>query len=539
MIDVETTDGTSAPAAIEARSRRRTLAARLAGLTGWRRHAAALGLGAVSSLALPPAYAVPVLAIAFPGLLWLLAGATRPRTAFALGWWFGFGQFVLGLYWISFALLVDIDKFWWMMPFAVAGLPAVLACYTGAATATLSWAQRRWNLGGPASVLGLAVAWTVWEFARGHLFTGFPWNLVGYSWVAVLPMLQFASVAGIYGLSLITVALAGVPALFGLPGTSRRLAIRSSITAVVVMAGLFAFGTLRLHGDDGATVPGVMLRLVQGDVRQVMNWSPLDRERTFQHHLSLSAERGRETTVIWPETAAPFFLQYDMPHRLAMAAVTPPGGLILTGTVRAEQRPDEAEPRIFNSLMAVDGSGAILASYDKAHLVPFGEYVPLRGLLPIAALAADRGDFSAGPGPRTLHLPGLPPVSPLICYEAIFPGEVTARDDRPQWLLNITNDAWYLNSAGPHQHFAIAQVRAVEEGLPLVRAANTGISGVVDSYGRITARLGLGQSGVIDANLPQALPNPTLFSRFGHMTVGVMLFIFTLAAARARHWGRG
>jgi apolipoprotein N-acyltransferase len=238
------------------------------------------------------------------------------------------------------------------------------------------------------------------------------------------------------------------------------------------------------------------------------------------------------THVVWPETAVPFFVERDGGARQAMASVTPPGGSIITGAPRIRVEAD-GENRFWNSLHAVDGSGAVVASFDKFHLVPFGEYMPLRGIPPVGGIAAGATDFSAGPGPATLDVPGLPPFSPLICYEVIFPGAVKDSHNRPSWLLNVTNDAWYGKTAGPHQHFEIARVRAVEEGLPLVRAANTGISGIFDGYGRVTAYLGLGERGVVDADLPDMLPI-TPYGRFGDIVLVLLLMSFSLVTTIAR-----
>jgi apolipoprotein N-acyltransferase len=522
-------------------------ASRLASLTGWRRHVTAAMLGGLATFAEPPAGAVPVLLLAFPGLLWLMDGAVTRRSAFFTGWWFGFGHLVLGLYWISFALLTDIDRFWWMMPFAIAGLPAVLAVFIGLATLTLHVVCRRLKLSGLARVLAFAMLWTIFEYLRGHILTGFPWNLIGYSWTAVLPVLQSVAVIGIYGLGLLTVAVASLPALL-FDSSESAIRVRASLAVGLSLFGLIGLaGWGRLSQADSSLVPGVMLRIVQPNIPQTLKWVPAERARNFERLLELSVEptgsgpdpvahapaaHAPITHVIWPETAVPFFLERDGGARQAMASVTPPGGSILTGAPRVRVEPG-GENQFWNSLHAVDGSGAVIASYDKFHLVPFGEYMPLRGLLPVGGIAAGATDFSAGDGPASLEVPGLPPFSPLICYEVIFPGAVKDPGNRPDWLLNVTNDAWYGNSAGPRQHFAIARVRAVEEGLPLVRAANTGISGIVDGYGRVTAYLRLGQRGVLDAGLPQSLPI-TPYGRVGDMILVVLLMSFTLFTTIAR-----
>ncbi|HYC03453.1 MAG TPA: apolipoprotein N-acyltransferase [Azospirillaceae bacterium] len=498
-----------------------TLAARAGALSGWRRYLAAGLAGGLATFALPPAYAFPLLWLAFPWLLWQLRGAATGRQAFLLGWAFGFGHFVLGLYWISWALTVDLVRFGWLLPFATAGLPALLGVFTGGAT--LGWwaLARRRALAGVAGPLALAVLWTLAEYARGHLFTGFPWNLTGYAWVGWAPVLQAASVVGVYGLSLLTVAAAALPALLADKGA--RHPWRPVLAGIVGLGLVAGAGAVRLAGSETAFVPGVKLRLVQAAIPQTMKWDPELLLGHVREHMRMSAAGADGVThVIWPETAMPFPLG-DEQTRRALAQVVPPEGLLITGTQRSAHGPD-GRRAYFNSLEALSSDAALVAQFDKFHLVPFGEYMPLRRFLPagMGAVAASSSDFTAGPGPRTLELPGLPPVSPLICYEVIFPAAVTDGAARPAWLLNLTNDAWYGETAGPHQHFAIAAMRAVEEGLPMVRSANTGISGVVDPYGRVLGKLDLGARGVLDQPLPEALP-PTPYSRWGDLLPALIL----------------
>ncbi|MGQ0664957.1 MAG: apolipoprotein N-acyltransferase [Pseudomonadota bacterium] len=491
------------------------LARAVQALTGWRRALFAAALGMAASAALPPIHALPLLPLAFTGLLWLVEGARRRREAFGIGWWFGFGHFLLGLYWIAHALLVDPWRFGWLIPFAVPGLAAGLALFPAAAALALKLA----GVGGISGALVLALAWTGAEWLRGHVLTGFPWNLIGLVWSQSEAMMQGAAWVGVYGLGLITVAGAALPASLAAQGAP-ALARWTGVFAAAGVLGLgWGAGLMRLSaaGDEGA--PEVRLRLVQPNVRQDLKWDPVLREEHFQRALSLSRGPGAEsrTHIIWPETAAPFAIASEPARLQALAAVVPPGGVIVTGAPRvAGDGPGQY--KFWNSLHAVDDRGIVVGTYDKFHLVPFGEYVPFRGLLGIAKLTVGTVDFSAGPGPRTLALPGLPKVSPLICYEAIFPGRALDPADRPAWLLNLTNDAWFGLSSGPYQHFAAARLRAVEEGLPLVRVANNGISGVVDAYGRVTARLGLGRTGILDADLPRPI-DPPPYARYGDRTV--------------------
>jgi apolipoprotein N-acyltransferase len=505
------------------------LARGVVALRGWRRVAAALTAGAVAAAALPPVGAIPLLAVAFTVLMWLIEGCRRGRTALVVGWCFGLGHFVAGLYWTGTALLTE-PAFAWMIPFAVVGLPAVLAVFTALAVYAAYFAP-----GGVTRVVALAAAWTAAEWLRGHVLTGFPWNLVGYSWADSDAMLQTTASVGIYGLSLITVLAAAAPATLA----ARRW--MPPALAAVLLAALWGAGTARLATAEAGDVPGVRLRIVQANIAQHHKWRE-DRVRAqFNRYLQLSSAPGvaEITHFVWPETATPAALNRDRETLRIIGGLARPTGLVLTGALRATPEA-ETPARVWNSLYVVDWRGEVTAVYDKFHLVPFGEYVPLRallGALGVAKITAGRGDFSAGPGPRTLELPGLPPLSPLICYEAIFPGAVTEAGRPPAWFLNITNDAWFGRSSGPYQHFAMARVRAVENGIPLVRAANTGISAIVDAHGRTLAKLGVGESGVLDGALPSALEGSTLYARVGDWPL--LAFIAAAAVfgwrARRRH----
>jgi len=509
------------------------LADRVSALAGWRRLLAALALGGIGTLALPPAHAVPLLWLVFPLFLWLLKGCRTGVQAFWAGWFFGFGHFFLGLYWVSFAMLVDLGRYWWLLPGGMAGLPALMAGYVGLAALGLHLLRTRLGLSGLALVVAFALVWSLGELARGHVFTGFPWNLLGYAWVGLLPVLQGVALVGVYGLGLLTVLAATLPALLGHPRTPPGRAGLAVLAGVAGLALLGGWGAWRMAGTEGRTAMQadggpVRLRVVQPNVAQSLKWDAQAAEQTLIELITLSNAPGLDgrDAVVWPETAVPFALGRDPALLKSLGMAAPPGGLLLAGAGRVDDRPDGSFT-YHNSLYAVTPAGAVPGIYDKAHLVPFGEYMPLRAWLPdsVRAVAASSVDTTAGPGPRTLDLPGLPPVSPLICYEVIFPGAVTAPAGQPQpdWLLNVTNDAWYGHTAGPHQHLAITAVRAVEEGVPVVRAANTGISAVVDPFGRMTARLELGRKGVIDADLPARASGRTPFARFGHWPLGLML----------------
>lgn len=501
------------------------IAQRTAALSGWRRYSLAFVLGAVTTLTLPPVYLFPLNFLIFPVFIWLLSGVTRRRAAFAVGWWFGFGFFVFGLYWIGNALLVFSDKFAWLLPFASAGLPAFLAFFCGGASIVAWFGKTHFQ-----RALLLALAWTASEWIRGHILTGFPWNLIGYSWAGSEAMLQSAALFGVYGLSLAVMISACLPAALA----SARSSWQTAAIALAIPLIFWGGGAVRL-GMAPATefVKNVGLRIVQSNIPQREKWAREHQARNLKMFLDLSTQDRPNwiTHVIWPETAATFFLTRNPEIRSALATAVPSGGLLLTGAPRR----DAEAGTVFNSMIAIDDAGRIAGTYDKFHLVPFGEYVPLAKYLPIEKITPGRKGFTPGPGPRTLSLPGLPIVSPLICYEIIFPGNVALDSKRPNWLLNLTNDAWYGLSAGPHQHLAQARVRAVEEGLPLVRAAYAGISAIVDPYGRVLHRRALYDAGIIDTKLPRPMSSPPLYAIWGDFFVSVIFalcFVILLLSLR-------
>jgi apolipoprotein N-acyltransferase len=505
---------------------------------GWRRAALAILLGAVAALALPPFHIVPALVPVFTGLVWLLEGDARAgrrfRHGLLTGFWFGLGHFALGVHWIAEPLLVDAARTAWLIPAALPGLAAVLALFPAFSCAVLV----RWWGGASvaARVFALAGLWTLFEIARAYLFTGFPWNLIGYAWSDAIPVMQTSAFVGVFGLGALTIVAAAMPALLVAPDMSagRRWAT-AALATIVLPALLWAGGAARMGGGgqaDGDFVADVRLRIVQANIAQRDKWNPDLRAGHLDRHLALSAAPGdaAPTHVIWPETAVPFLLANDVLARVRAAQAAPPGGALLTGSVRAAFLGGVRQVR--NAMLVIDGQADVRRVYDKSHLVPFGEYVPLRGVLPVERIVPGQGDFVPGDGRAVLDVPGLPAVTPLICYEAIFPGRVIPRGERPGWLLNLTNDAWFGTFAGPQQHFAIAAARAVEEGLPMVRAANTGISAVVDPYGRVIARLGVGEAGVLDARLPHAL-EPTVYARWGDAVPIILSLLFLGGAAWA------
>ena len=504
---------------------------------GWRRRSIALAAGAAGALALPPLDLWPLIVLPMTVAVWLIDGAVgqtpwrRVRAAAAVGWWWGFGFFLAGLWWLGAAFLVEADKFAWAMPLGVVALPAGLAVFPalGFALARLLWPL------GAGRILMLAVALASSEWLRGHVLTGFPWNVYGMMLAGQPQIAQFASVVGLYGLTLVAVGVAAAPAMLGgHEGGLRRW--RAPVAALAVVAGLVGFGLWRIPTQPSPTVAGVKLRLMQPNLPQDAKFSARNSEAILAHYLALSDRATSPTTLgvqdvthlIWPESAFPFLLGRTPAALARIAALLPPGATLITGAARAgEELPGESRPPIFNSVQVVDDEGVIRASYDKVHLVPFGEYLPavldklIRGV-GLSEFVSVPGGFAAGPRRQPLAIRGLPVVAPLICYEIVFPGEATPQGPRPGLLLNLTNDGWFGQTSGPYQHFAQARLRAVEEGLPLVRVANTGVTGVYDARGREMAVLEFGTASYLDAALPGALPMPP-YARYGEIPVLVLL----------------
>ncbi|MDA1101407.1 MAG: apolipoprotein N-acyltransferase [Proteobacteria bacterium] len=489
--------------------------------TTWPRLLAALLFGAAAALAQAPWYLWPLMMFGYSGLLWLLQGATGSARAFVYGWVFGVGYFLVGLHWVGHAFLVDAARFAWMMPFAMLALAAGLGLFPALA-AVLTW---RFSHPGLGRLLALTLFWGLTEWLRGSLLTGLPWLLSGHVWAGSDIGFQAAAYLGASGLGLLAVLAAAAPALVLIRNHgARKRGLVVNAVALALVGLTIVLSVLRLQNAEINHHPGVRLRLVQAGISQADKWRPELRDQHLAHYLRLSMapdETGQPpefSHLIWPETATPFFLDQDTGRRRTIAQALPRRSLLITGSPRMpHQQPGHRI--LHNSILKLDPDGAVKAIYDKYHLVPFGEYLPLRKVLArlgLDKLAHGAVDFSPGAGPRVVKVPNLPPFRPLICYEIIFPREisVTTGDANAEWLLNLTNDAWFGEDFGPQQHLAIARLRAVEFGLPVVRVANTGISAVIDPFGRIVSQLPMATAGIIDSQLPIALPK-TPYRRFG------------------------
>ena len=392
-------------------------------------------------------------------------------------------------------------------------------------------------------MLALAVSLTISEWLRGHVLTGFPWNAFGYALSEPLALAQTASLIGLWGMTFLAVAIFASPAV--LIEGARKRSWRAPVTALAVLAAMLIFGAVRLSLQPTVMISGVKLRIMQPNLQQDVKFNYAAKAEVMQKYLTLSDRAsGPQSTgvkdvniLIWPESAFPFFLTREADAMAQIADLLPQGTVLITGAVRAPDLPPGVRiTRAYNSIYVIDHDGSVLSVYDKLHLVPFGEYLPYQELmekLGFVQLTKVQGGFIAGSRRRTMEIPGAPRALPLICYEAIFPADVTSRDDRPGWIINLTNDGWFGISTGPYQHLAQARLRVIEEGLPMVRAANTGISTVIDPVGRIVARLGLGVEGVLDAGLPAAIA-PTVYARVGNIPAALIVFAALLIVLRRR-----
>jgi apolipoprotein N-acyltransferase len=526
--------------------RLRALRDRLRALHGWHRATVLVCAGLASVLAFAPFFVWPILFLTLPVLVWLITPPSAEvvsrailRRTFFDGWWFGFGYFFAGLFWVGEAFLVEADVFGWLLPFAVTLLPAGLALFFGAAAA----ASRAVWKPGLAGLLTTAVVFAGSEWLRGHVLTGFPWNVLGYALTGSDTLMQSAGLVGIYGLTLWAMLIFTAPLVLATeaePDESLRAFAPGLALAIVPLSLAVFYGSAVLSSAPPAAADAPRVRIVQPSVAQREKWLPAKQGEIFRLHLDLTRRNssGEEddlskvALIVWPEAAMPF-RPLEHPEALqAIADLLPDKGpVLLSGGLRVETTGSGSALNAYNSLIAIDDAGKPAAIYDKIHLVPFGEYLPFQPVLEaigLQQLTKLRGGFTSGPSPRPLlKLPGLPPIVGLICYEAIFPSAVVQGTERPGLIVNITNDGWFGNTTGPRQHLHQSRVRAVEEGLPLVRAANNGISAMIDAQGRILARLDLNERGVIDPPIPPVAEQPP-YARWGDLLLVLNGALFIL-----------
>ena len=483
--------------------------------------------GALCVPAMPPHGWWILLGLGFSVLFALLASTRSSKTAFFDAWFFAFGYFGFGLSWIANALLVDGNPFLWAWPLAIIGLPALLGIFYGLFGVALKLLVpvRSWS-GWCAFVAGLALT----EWIRGHIFTGFPWNMYGYAWNDALAMAQSVSLFGSYGLTAVTILFASLPALWWLHIGARKS--RSVVTALVCvgMLGLSLWGHARLAAHPLDLRGDIILRIVQPNIPQADKWNYQMAGENFRKLLAQSqpeeANAGATTIVIWPETAVieRAIMQPQTAQVLRdLLQSYPRDAYLSTGILRSDVSP-EGKDRYYNSLVTYDRNLRMITAYDKSHLVPFGEYIPYREFIPLKPVVAFEG-FEAGNGPETQGIDKLLNISPLVCYEVIFPGKIVNRASAlPDLMINATNDAWYGDSAGPRQHLAMGRFRAIEEAVPLARAANTGISGMFDAYGRLISQAPLDEAKALNVALPRT--GTALYPRIGDLPL--LIFVISL-----------
>jgi apolipoprotein N-acyltransferase len=502
-------------------------------------------LGVLFTLCFAPHYQLEFGFICLTGLLLVLDSVKTSKKVFLYGWLFGFVHHVSGLYWISYSMLVEPDKFAWMIPFSATAIPAILALVIG----LTCWMTYKLNLKIISKMLFFAAAWALTEMVRGNLFTGFPWNLVGYTFLADESIAQAASIFGVYGLSMLAVFLFTTPYLAASYLKSKNdtaLVYRLCFSLCYLMPTIIAMTLLHDWGSERIAenkdkFEKTSIRIVQPNIPQKEKFDPdkigdhLFRYYNLSLQESMKADDFVPDLIIWPEVATTLNLEEDKEFLAEVADIIPFSAYLILGTIRYEGW--LLNQKIFNSVQFVDSEGILQpTAYDKSHLVPFGEYVPLRQYLPgVEKIAKGIGDFNRGAGNKTFKLDNSEPFSPLICYEIIFPGKVVDKTSpqKPQWILNLTNDAWFGNTSGPPQHLDAARMRAIEEGIPVIRSANTGISAVVDGMGRVLDRIELDKQGIIDTKLPAKLAEETYFSKYGNLislafAAGIMLLALLL-----------
>jgi len=489
---------------------------------------AAFVLGAILTLALPPYHQLWALFLAFSGLMFLAFGTNRTRKLVGLGYWFGFGYFAAGFYWIGNALLIDVAQTGWLYPLVLLLNGAFFGLFTILPVAVTKYGRNIFS-----KILLFAAVWCLSaEWLRSFLLTGFPWNPVSSVLTFNPAMLQILAVFGTYGTSLLTVLVAAWPAVWLVQPSKYRAA--AACLSLLAGLGVWQFGEYVL--DTKPEVPdghSIMVRLVQPSIPQTLKWDRAALEKNLQTYIDLSREKdiGYVDFTIWGETAYPYDLLYDEIHNRKLTAAVPTYGHLITGFLRRVDDGYYYTP--YNSFGVINKKGTLVGWYDKNHLVPFGEYIPFRKYLPewVRPIANTVAEFGRGEKFKTLKVGDYPEFAPLICYEVIFSDEVVKKGaDRPKWAVVLTNDGWYGISSGPYQHLAAAQMRAVEEGISVVRSANSGISAVINPYGRIVAQIPLGVRGMVDALVKPEEAHLTLFGQYGNRIPLLMSVLVILLA---------
>jgi len=479
-------------------------------------------MGSAAALAFAPTYLFFILFFSFPALLFLLGKSKSLKESFFLGWGFGFGLFLCGLYWISYALLVDQDMFGWLVPFAVLLIPAILALYIGSITLLLHRIRTR-----PVSLTITFISlWVLVEMLRTKLFTGFPWLTLGYSWSNKITLIQSASLFGVFGVSFIILVIILTPfILLKNYKKSKFIAISYSICSLIAFFLNFSYGIWRLDTADREFLQH-SVRIVQPNIKQSIKWDRRYRYQNLQKIMELSKQNGNssQTYIIWPEAAITYSLD-NKNTRNIIKEIIPEESYLITGGIRLSKN---NTLKLMSSLFVIGSDGEIVDHYDKMHLVPFGEYIPLKDFIPFNISKITHGLLDYTPGSKAKIITPkseYPSFRGLICYESFFPQEILFNEQKPDFLINITNDAWYGNSPGPYQHLDITKFRAIEYGLPMVRSANSGVSAIINQYGEILQQLNLNQEGYLINKLPKPQKSRTFYHLHGNNVIIFFLVI--------------
>ena len=478
-------------------------------------------LGSMAVCALPPFYIFPLLVVALSFFMTFLQRAESKKSAFALGYAFGFGFFSAGLSWIINAVMIEPEETGWLAPVIYLASGAFFGLFC-AFPALFSFKFKNIY----AKIIVFAASWTIFEWIRSFFLTGFPWNLLGTSLAFSNELIQFASVCGTYGLSFLVVLFCCMP-------VALKKNLKSFLIVALVMSaiavGIFSFGYYRLGKADKEPTE-YKVRIVQPSIPQRLKWSRDSVAQNFAKYVEMSAQEGKDSVdfVVWGETASPYNPKVLPEYVGEFMKAVPQDGYLLFGVLDYELLQGDYLHK--NSMLAMNSSGEVVDSYDKMHLVPFGEYIPFRKYLPDAIRPVTNiiGEFKAGEEHKVIKLSdNKPAFGALICYEIIFPAEITDAQNRPEWIALLTNDGWYGMSMGPYQHFVAARMRAAEEGLPIIRSANSGISGIIDSYGRTVQKLDLYEDNILDGYIPKAIA-PTIYSQFSNILVLVICLVLML-----------
>jgi len=441
-----------------------------------------LTLGALSSLAMPPFCAVILLFLIFPIMIYLFVNADSNKKAFIYGWLYGLGYFSFGLYWISNAIK---DDFPYLVPLAILGIPVILAIYTGLAGFLTKVCSK--YLKGFSLVLTFSFAYFTMEFLRGHLFTGFPWNLTGYSWTNYLSMMQGCYYFGIYGFSFLSILCFSMPYIFLTKKYKKAIVLNGLVLCGLVFLGIVGYN--RIEANRKVSMFDKNILFVQPSIP--IEISNLDSLQVFDDYKLKTrlANKKDVDIIVWGETAIPFDINNYPEYLFSLSRIIPDGAILLTGSIRRDE-----QGKFYNSILVIDSQGKILESYDKAHLVPFGEYMPFDKYIDLEKIVGFDFLFSKGQGRKTIKIDGIPSFSPLVCYEMVFPNEVYDKHDKPDFIFNVSNDTFYGNSSGPYQHFGMAVAQAIASNLPIVRVGNNGISGIISNVGVVQDFIGLNEN---------------------------------------------